>query len=114
MQTILDAYAWIKDNPASALQALFAIWAVANVVWAQWPQPKSPLAMKVWAGIHHGMQLIATSAQAAGTFTWPSLVRILLYRFLVPTINPFAPISEKTDGAQDPSPAADAPGGSDG
>ena len=92
MTTILAMANWLKGHPWETVQYLLLIWGVANVVWAQWPKPKSERAETVWKWLHHLFQLVATTAEAKGTFTWPSLVRALLAAVLkVPTPDPFQP-----------------------
>jgi len=77
-QTLLSAFVWVKAHPFETLQWLLFAWGIANVLWAQWPKPKSERAQKVWAFLHHLFQLIATTSEAKGTFTWPSIVRAVL------------------------------------
>lgn len=78
MQTLITAFEWVKQNPMACVEWIIVAWTIANIVWAQWPKPKSPQAEAVWRAVHHVLQLIATTAKGAGTFTWPSLLRLLI------------------------------------
>lgn len=104
MQTILAMYTWVIAHPWECVQWILFAWAIANVIWAQWPKPKSDKALAVWKAIHHVFQLISTSAGAKGTFTWPSLIRAVLGALLS------GPDPFEDGGADAPSkPAAEAP-----
>lgn len=82
MQTIMQVYAWVVAHPFECVQYLALFLAVANVLWAQWPKPKSDKAQAIWKAVHHALQLVVTSAGAKGTFTWPSLIRAVLNSLL--------------------------------
>lgn len=106
MTTLATAINWFKSHPWETIQYLLFMWGIANVIWAQWPKPKSERAEAVWKWLHHLFQLVATTADAKGTFTWPSIVRAVMAAVLkVPTPDPFAlsqkPITAETAGAED-------------
>lgn len=88
MQSLLLAFEWIKANPWETIQWIIFVWSILNIVWAQWPRPKSPKAEVIWKFVHHVFQLIVTAAQAKGTFTWPLLARVLL-RGMLTAPDPF-------------------------
>lgn len=73
-----SVYVWLQAHPDFALQAVVIAWGLLNVVWAQLPKPQSEKWQKVWVWTHHLLQLIVTHASDKGTFTWPSLVRLLM------------------------------------
>ena len=90
MSAVVSAFAWIKAHPAECVQYLAAAWAIANVLWAQWPKPKSPKAQAIWQWVHTIMQLVVTHSSAAGTFTWPAIIRSVLTAFTqMKAPNPF-------------------------
>ena len=105
MQTILAIYTWVMAHPFECVQWLLFAWGIANIVWAQWPKPKSDKAQTLWKAIHHVFQLISTSAGAKGTFTWPSLIRAVLGA-LLSAPDPFA---DHPSDAAPATPPADAP-----
>lgn len=106
MDTFLSCWAWVKSHPMDCVQYLLIAWAVANVVWAQWPKPKSDKAQAVWKLLHHVFQLIATTAKAQGTFTWPSLIRAIIGGIMA-SPDPFADQTPKL--AQPAKESGDAP-----
>lgn len=88
MQQFFALLVWVKGHPVDFVQYVILAWGVANVLWAQWPKPKSEWGKKVWIAVHHGLQLMVTTTQALGTFTWPSLIRAL-FKAWVQAPNPF-------------------------
>lgn len=76
--TIQSAIAWAQAHPGTVIEYLLAMWAIANVVWSQWPRPKSAKAERIWGVIHSLLQLVVTHSTAPGTFTLPWLVRLLV------------------------------------
>ena len=79
MQTVLHefviAWAWIAAHP---YLTVFGLWTVTNVLWAQLPKPKNPKVSAVWDWTHAVLQLVVTHKAEPGTFTWPSLARLLI------------------------------------
>lgn len=87
--------AWIYYNPEAVINASLFVWAIANVVWAQLPRPRSKARLRVWRGLHSVFGLVATHSTAPGTFTWPSLARAIVSGVLkLPAPDPF----EDADG----------------
>ena len=94
MEFVKTLYTWLADNPETVLQVVFVLWAAANVVWAQWPKPKTDRAEQIWKWVHFVMGLITTHATAKGTFTWPQLLKPILDK-VVETPDPFEPKEPK-------------------
>ena len=78
MDTVQAVFAWASEHPESVVQIVLMLWAVANVVWAQLPKPKTQKAQWAWKFIHTIFGLVSTHATAKGTFTWPSLLRAVM------------------------------------
>ena len=100
METAKVVFGWIQDHPEAFVQLLVLVWAVLNVIWAQWPKPHSLPGQRVWKVIHGVFGLVATHATTRGTFTWPSLLRALVVGVLkLPAPDPF--VDADGDGVPD-------------
>ncbi len=78
LATLASVLAWAQAHPGTVIEYLLALWAIVNVVWSQWPRPKSAKAERIWGVIHSLLQLVVTHSTAPGTFTLPWLVRLLV------------------------------------
>jgi hypothetical protein len=102
---LASVYEWCAHNPMQVVQVLLAIWALANVVWAVWPRPKSERWQTVWKILHTVFGLIATHSSASGTFTWPSLIRFVVQGVMkLPAPDPFTPQSDTTPRSSEEKP----------
>jgi hypothetical protein len=78
MTHLLDALRWLAAHRQDAVDVVIFVWLGANLLWAEWPMPKSARARRIWRLVHSVLQLVVTHRSEPGTFTLPWLARIAL------------------------------------